>query len=161
MRPLPILARTFLAALAACAPVPEPVEVTINTPVGFVLAPSPAFQNQLNAERALKGASPLSYSAQLTAAAQVHANDMSRNGFFSHYSTDGSKLGNRVLAQGYRVCWTAENISVGQATLDETFAGWVHSTGHYLNMTARQPTEFGLAEADGNYRVLVLGQPGC
>ena len=81
--------------------------------------------------------------------------------FFRTKVSDGSKLGNRVLAQGYRFCWTAENISVGQATLHETFAGWVRSTGHYLNMTAREATELGLAEADGNYRVLVLGQPGC
>ena len=159
MRPFSYLAGMFLALLAACAPVP--VAVTINTPVGFVVAPSPAFQNQLNAERALKGASPLSYSVKLTAAAQVHANDMSQNAFFSHQSTDGSKLGNRVLAQGYRFCWTAENISAGQSSLDEAFTGWVRSAGHYLNMMSREPTEFGLAEADGNYRVLVLGQPGC
>ena len=159
MRPLPILAITALAVLYACAP--EPVAVARDTPIGFVVAPSPAFQNQLNAERARKGASPLSYSALLTAAAQVHANDMSQNAFFSHQSTDGSKLCNRILAQGYRFCWTDENISVGQASLDETFAGWVRSTGHYLNMMSREPTEFGIAEADGNYRVLVLGQPGC
>ena len=159
MKPLPILVSAVLVVLAACAPVP--VEVAMNTPVGFVVAPSPAFQNQLNAERARKGASPLSYSAKLTTAAQGHANDMSRNGFFTHQSSDGSRLGNRVLAQGYRFCWTAENISVGHATLGETFAGWVNSTGHYLNLMAREATEFGLASADGGYRVLVLGQPGC
>ena len=84
MRSLAILASATLAVLAACAPVPD--EAPIDAPVGFVAAPSPAFQNQLNAERALKGASPLSYSVQLTAAAQFHANDMSRNGFFSHQS---------------------------------------------------------------------------
>lgn len=160
MKPLTILASAALAVLAACSADPAP-EVAMDTPTGFVVAPSPAFQNQLNAERARKGAAPLSYSAQLTAAAQNHANDMSRNGFFSHRSSDGSKLGNRVLAQGYRFCWTAENISVGQATLDQTFTGWVQSTGHYLNMMAREATEFGLASADGNYRVLVLGQAGC
>ncbi len=159
MKPLPILASAALAVLAACAPVP--VDVAMGTPVGYFVAPSPAFQNRLNAERARKGASPLTYSAQLTAAAQGHANDMSRNGFFAHQSSDGSKLGNRVLAQGYNFCWTSENISVGYATLGETFDGWVRSTGHYQNMMAREPTEFGLATADGNYRVLVLGQSGC
>jgi len=159
MQRFPLLASTALALLTAC--VQAPVEVTKNAPFGFVVAPSTAFQNRLNTERARKGASPLSYSAQLTAAAQMHANDMSRNNFFSHQSSNGGRLGNRVLAQGYGFCWTGENISAGYSRLDEAFDGWVRSTGHYLNMMSRDATEFGLAEADGNYRVLVLGRPGC
>ncbi|MFV2003027.1 MAG: CAP domain-containing protein [Paracoccaceae bacterium] len=159
---MPIFARIAtlsFAVLAGCVAV-TPNE-TQPRPAGFVVAPAPAFQKQINGERGRHRAPALSYSARLTAAARGHASDMATNSFFAHVGSDGSDLGDRVRAQGYRFCWVAENISVGRDSSGEVFAAWMDSPPHRVNMLADEATEFGLARAAGNNWVLVLARPGC
>jgi uncharacterized protein YkwD len=119
------------------------------------------FQTLVNENRRSQGLGALTRSALLSATAQGHANDMSARDFFSHTSSDGSGIGRRALAQGYGYCWLAENISVGRGSEAEVFERWMASPGHRENMLADGATEYGLAVAPGNYRVLVLGRPGC
>ena len=114
----------------------------------------------LNAARAGNGLAPLSASAKLAAAARVHAQDMARNGNFSHTGSDGSKPSARVRAQGYGYCFVAENIAQGYPTAERTMAGWMNSPGHRRNNLSTKATEYGAAKA-GEYWVLVFGTPGC
>ena len=117
------------------------------------------FQTRLNTARATPGLNPLSYNAQLAAAAQVHADDMSANNFFDHVGSDGSTFDQRIRAQGYDYAWAGENIAVGYTSQAAVFDGWMNSPPHRANMLSAQPTEFGLAWANGNYWVLELARP--
>jgi len=156
---LPMLA---LVALAACSGATPPasggISPTVPAPVPGFADP---FQNLLNAERANQARGPLSQDTRLANAAQGHAYDMSINSFFSHTSSDGRTLGNRISATGYNYCWAGENIAQGQNSQAAVFSAWMNSAPHRANMMSGQPTEFGFAQAPGNYWVLVLARPGC
>ena len=121
--------------------------------------PFPEFATSMNTARAGPGLNPLGFNARLAAAAQVHADDMSTNGFFSHVGSDGSTFDQRILAQGYNYAWAAENIAWGYATQQAVFTAWMNSPGHRANMMSAEPTEFGLAWAPGNYWVLEMARP--
>lgn len=113
---------------------------------------------RLSALRAQNGLGrPLGHSAQLQAAAQAHADDMSRTGNFSHTGSNGSNVASRIRSAGYRACFYAENIAQGQASTAQVFQDFMASPGHRRNMVAAQATQFGFAETNG-YWVLVLGR---
>lgn len=154
------LAVAAALALAGCQTTTGNI-ATMNVPPNSTISVGtfPDFQNQLNSARSGPGLNPLSYNAKLAAAAQVHADDMSTNGFFSHDGSDGSKFFERIAAQGYNYAWAAENIAVGYTTEAAVFTAWMNSPGHRANMLSAEPTEFGLAWADGNYWVLELARP--
>lgn len=115
----------------------------------------------LNAERQKRGLPVLSVSAQLTRAAERHALDMSRRGFFDHRGSDGSTVGQRAKRQKYGYCFIAENIAQGYRSPEAVMAGWMRSRGHRKNNLDKRASEFGVARAEGDYWVLVLGRSGC
>lgn len=125
------------------------------------LAPSSDVADLLNVRRAENGLPPLSPSAKLSVAAQVHVQDMAKNGFFSHTGSDNSSVGDRVRAQGYNFCFVAENIAQGQKTAAETMQSWMDSPGHRQNNLSPKATEYGAARGAGDYWVLVFGRSGC
>jgi len=119
------------------------------------------FDRLLNRERADAGMPLLTISPQLQTAAQLHADEMSSQVFFSHDSQDGRTLPDRVTAQGYGYCWVAENIAQGQASEAEVMQSWMASGGHRENNLSRSAVEYGLGRTADNYWVLVLAKPGC
>lgn len=119
----------------------------------------PAATRAVNDLRANAGKAPLAYSAILERAAQAHADDMARRGFFAHEGSNGSAMSDRVSAQGYKWCFVAENIAKGQRDLRQVMQSWTTSKGHYKNMVNRSAQEFGLARAKGNIWVMVLAAP--
>ncbi|MWD29550.1 CAP domain-containing protein [Aquicoccus sp. SCR17] len=123
--------------------------------------PVPGAVRALNEFRVAQGRAPLVASPVLQQVAEGHAQDMARNGFFSHRGSNGSTIGNRARAAGYGYCFLAENIARGQRSLDEVMRGWAGSPGHRQNMLNPQAREFGLARQRGNTWVMVLGRPGC
>src|SRR5688500_10573967 len=64
-------------------------------------------------------------SAQLTAAASAHSQDMAIHDLFSHTGSDGSTMVSRVAATGYSYSQLAENIAAGQDTAEAVVAGWM------------------------------------
>jgi uncharacterized protein YkwD len=64
----------------------------------------------INEERAAAGAPELSVDAELTAAAEAHAEDMLCNDYLSHVSPDGSTPEDRVQAAGYDASLVVENL---------------------------------------------------
>lgn len=119
----------------------------------------PAATRALNDLRAKHGKSAVTYSPALERAAQVHADDMARRGFFSHKGSNGSAVSNRISAQGYKWCFAAENIAKGQRDLNQVMRSWTASKGHFKNMVHRSVRGFGLARGQGNIWVMVLASP--
>lgn len=119
----------------------------------------PTATRALNDLRAKHGKAAVTYSPALERAAQVHADDMARRGFFSHKGSNGSAVSDRVSAQGYKWCFVAENIAKGQRGLDQVMRGWTTSKGHFKNMVHRSAGGFGLARGQGNIWVMVLASP--
>ena len=114
----------------------------------------------VNGFRAKVGGAPLKHSGVLQQAAERHLRDLARRRVLSHRGADGSSLGERVRRAGYRYCIVAENVAHGQGDVGEVILGWASSEGHRENLLNRQVEEFGFAQAD-RYWVLVLARPGC
>jgi len=123
------------------------------------LRADPQAVQMLNAMRAQQGVAPLSYAPRLEAAARAHALDMARHGYFSHTGRDGSGVGDRVRAQGYRWCYVAENLAKGQGDLTQVMRGWAQSAPHYRNMMSRNATGFGLFQGPDRNWAMVLAAP--
>jgi uncharacterized protein YkwD len=99
----------------------------------------------INKNRAQVGCAALVMVPQLLAAAKGHATAMAEQNFFSHTGKDGSKMGQRIKAQGYRGRKMAENIAAGQRSAGDAVAAWMSSAGHNRNILDCDFTETGLA----------------
>lgn len=103
-------------------------------------------------------APPLTLHPQLTEAAQRHANDMYRHRYFSHQGRNGSRLGERVSATGYRWRGVAENIAHGQTSVAQVMRSWRNSPGHCRNLMNPDYRHFGIGYQD-DYWVQVFARP--
>lgn len=101
---------------------------------------------------------PIVQNGALQAAAQAHADDLSATGQFSHRSSNGDRLMDRIAASGYTACFAAENIAQGQLNVNAVIASWAQSRGHYENMVNAAAQQFGFAKS-GDVWVLVLARP--
>jgi uncharacterized protein YkwD len=81
--------------------------------------------DSVNSLRAAKGAQPLSYNAQLNAAAETHSRDMSLQNRPWHFGSDGSSPLTRVQRVGYTGRLVGENISETYQTELETLSAWM------------------------------------
>ena len=100
----------------------------------------------------------LSWSDTLGSAAKEHADDMYDQRYFDHTGLDGSKVGDRVTAQGYTWNRVGENIARGQTSLASVMADWLESEGHCKNLMNPGFTQIGASQA-GNYWVQVFAHP--
>ncbi|WP_162996233.1 CAP domain-containing protein [Mucilaginibacter celer] len=109
----------------------------------------------------LPPASPFTWNDTLYNAALAHANDMLKQGYFSHTSKDGRKAADRIRQAGYtqvgfKTFTVGENIAEGQDGLKEVIADWFKSEGHCKNLMNPKFLELGLAQA-GGYWVMEFG----
>ena len=81
---------------------------------------------QVNLERAKRGLGALKVSAELSRAARIRANEITRK--FSHTRPDGT-VWRTVSSAAY-----GENIAMGQRTADKVMAAWMTSSGHRANI---------------------------
>jgi uncharacterized protein YkwD len=81
---------------------------------------------QVNMERARRGLGALRVSAELSRAARIRANEITRR--FSHTRPDGTAW-RTVSSAAY-----GENIAMGQRTADKVMAAWMTSSGHRANI---------------------------
>lgn len=88
---------------------------------------------------------PVTWNAQLAAAAQAHARDMATRDYFSHVSPEGGVLKQRVEAAGY-VNWRelGENIAGGYAA-SEVIPAWLKSADHCMTLMDPALHEVGIA----------------
>jgi len=129
--------------------------------------------NRLRAQGATCGsqrrdpAPPMRWSALLQRAAELHVRDMApqRGGSIGHTGSNGSDVGMRVQAVGYRWSTVGENVAAGRPTAAATLAQWMASPGHCNNLMERDFIEVAVAGLHlpgtnyNHYWVMVLAHP--
>jgi|SRR6056297_1527304 len=116
-----------LVALTACAPAGPTVDGAGIYRIRAADRDDIQFRmlDSVNALRAGVGAPPLSLNAALTAAAETHARDMSRQQRAWPFGSDGSSPYDRISRSGYGGGLVAEVYSQTYETELETLAAWV------------------------------------
>lgn len=97
-----------------------------------------------NNQRSIAGLQPLKLNPQLSAAAYKHSQDMALNDFFSHVSSTGATVFDRVTAAGYTYSSVGENIAAGQATPQSVVQAWMDSPPHRANILNSTLQEIGI-----------------
>ncbi|MCU0496472.1 MAG: CAP domain-containing protein [Anaerolineae bacterium] len=120
--------------------------------------------NLLNMARIQQGLGELRLNPQLTAAAQLHSQDMAAQEAIFHDGTDGSSPSDRAERAGYVGRAIGENVLMrGDINASGAFDQWWNSPPHYENMMSATFDEIGIAYAigaDGNYYyTMLLGTP--
>lgn len=116
--------------------------------------PDQSFETMINQSRGKL--TPLSWSATLQAAADLHSNHMDSTGFYSHTWQDGTTLKDRLLSVGYKYDIGAENIAWGHKTESDVLQGWLDSPPHRDAILFGYYNRYGLSHK-GIYWTLVLG----
>lgn len=97
----------------------------------------------VNEERAKAGLSPVTESSDVTAAADVRAQEITRN--FSHTRPNGTYYTTALDQIGVRYMGSGENIAYGQQTPEAVMSGWMNSQGHRANILERNFTKIGVS----------------
>ena len=100
---------------------------------------------------------PVVWNDLLEFAAQKHSNDMDKNNFFSHTSSNGKNPGDRISEAGYKWKTYGENIAKGRKTENDAITGWMNSADHCKNIMNPNFREMGVA-ASGNYWTQIFGK---
>ena len=135
------------------------IMISLVFSLGSPVFADPVATQIINDIRKDKRRKAIRYSTQLEDVAAAHAGDMASKGYFSHTGANGSTIGDRTTAQGYKWCFVAENIAQGQRSLKDVMGAWETSKGHYKNMIHKKAREFGVARGAGNTWVMVLAAP--
>lgn len=98
---------------------------------------------------------PVTWNDTLALVAKKHSEDMNKNNELSHVGTDGSKVDERIIAEGYVLGLYAENLLKGTATEEDAIAAWKNSTEHCKNLMSSNINEIGVGTA-GPYWTMVL-----
>lgn len=117
---------------------------------GTTSALETAVLNLVNQERQKAGLNPLTMSDKLVNLAEMKAQDMAQNNYFSHTSpTYGSPF---EMLQKYGVSYRSagENIAAGQTTAEAVMQDWMNSSGHRANILNSSYTEIGVGYFAGN-----------
>jgi uncharacterized protein YkwD len=122
----------------------------------------------VNIERAARGIEPLRRDADLARAARGHATDMAQRKYFSHVSTNGDGLSDRLEAAGYGNPgdgWRAgEDLGWGtreRATPNALVDAWLNSDRHRRVMLSSSYAEIGVGVAAGAPKTTDAGLPGA
>ena len=142
------------AVTAACALTTDPARTT-------------AMLSALTAYRAQSNLPTLPVNAQLSQAAQRHANDMACNQLFGHNGSDGSTPTSRVATTGYSASDVTENVygSYPPLTGQGVISWWATDQTdirHNENLLTTKFTEIGVGYAFFNnygYYVIVFATP--
>lgn len=105
----------------------------------------------VNEERKKAGLTSLKTDSQLTKLAQLKAEDMAKNKYFSHTSPTYGSAFNMMKTYGVAYKTAGENIAKGQKTATAVMNGWMNSQGHKANILSSKFTSIGVGYAtDGN-----------
>jgi len=94
----------------------------------------------------------LSVNPLLEEAARLKAEDMVKNGYFSHNSPDGKTPWYWLDRTGYAFKYAGENLAVNFTDSEETHKAWLASESHRENIMNEKFSEIGVAVASGIYQ---------
>lgn len=103
--------------------------------------------NLVNKERKANGLSSLSLDSQLAKLAQLKAEDMAKNAYFSHTSPTYGSAFDMMKTYGVSYKTAGENIAKGQKTAESVMNGWMNSSGHRANILRSDYTKIGVGYA--------------
>lgn len=117
----------------------------------------------VNQSRRSEGLGPLKQNAQANAAAQAHAEDMARRGFYNHRSPEGKDVADRWREQGGGQ-WQAigENIlycnscAAPSEQARDFHRRWMQSPGHRRNILRADFAEFGFGMASAGGKIYAV-----
>ncbi|MCN0152615.1 CAP domain-containing protein [Salinispora arenicola] len=151
---------------AASRPTPartttSPAGSNSTPPSGNISADAAKVVSLVNAERAKAGCKALSVDDKLMTAAQRHSQDQADNKKMTHTGSNGSTLGDRVKAVGYRFRAAGENVAWNQQSPEAVMNAWMNSSGHRANILNCSFTEIGvgIASSNGPYWTQVFAAP--
>lgn len=104
---------------------------------------------EINQERRRVNLQKFYMSPTLARGAQIHACDNASHNRLSHFGTDGSSPGNRVLRVGYDFALVTENVAIGYARAKHVLKAWLQSSTHRKNIFEPRTNELGVAVARG------------
>jgi uncharacterized protein YkwD len=109
---------------------------------------------RMNEKRAANGIHPLTWNAELAAAAQAHANDCAARNKGSHVGSDGARLPERLARAGYPAATLSENWANSRSVGSAFDMWWNEPPGadpHRRNILWSRYTEIGLGIAKGGW----------
>lgn len=98
---------------------------------------------------------PVVWNNKIEAVALKYAISMSSNDFVEHTGLDGSSIGTRLNAGGYRFTASGENLAGGPKSIKLVHQAWLDSPGHCANVMSENFTEVALtcsANEKGKYK---------
>lgn len=119
--------------------------------------------NLINEARAEVGRPALTVNAQLMNAAQAHSLDMACNDFLEHSGSDGSWIGDRLVAVGYPNSYYLEIIAIGLA--QDAMNQWRNDPSHWDAVINSRVKEIGVGyvyskfSSYGGYWTVDMGGP--
>ncbi|MCI6011535.1 MAG: CAP domain-containing protein [Firmicutes bacterium] len=102
----------------------------------------------VNRERNAAGLESLASDSQLAAVAQKKAEDMAKNGYFSHTSPTYGSAFDMLKAAGISYRTAGENIAKGQKNAEAVMNGWMNSAGHRSNILSSSYSRIGVGYAE-------------
>ena len=120
--------------------------------------------NLLNQNRQVLGLTTLVENQKLNEAAYLKAQDMVRDGYFSHQSPSGITPWFWFKKAGYDYKYAGENLAVGFVDSSTVYDAWYNSPSHKENLLNKNYTEIGTAVVtgfQGNSTIIVqlFGRP--
>ena len=103
---------------------------------------------QKQAELLRSGLESLASDSQLAAVAQKKAEDMAKNGYFSHTSPTYGSAFDMLKAAGIFYRTAGENIAKGQKNAEAVMNGWMNSAGHRSNILSSSYSRIGVGYAE-------------
>lgn len=101
----------------------------------------------VNKERTSRGLVALKGDSALNKVAQLKAEDMAENGYFSHTSPTYGSAFDMLKAHNIKYKTAGENIAYGQKTAQTVMNGWMNSSGHRANILKSSYTKLGVGYA--------------
>ena len=101
----------------------------------------------VNKERTSNGLQSLASDSRLAKLAQMKAEDMAKNGYFSHTSPTYGSAFDMMKTYGVSYKTAGENIAMGQKTAETVMNGWMNSSGHRANILKSDYTKIGVGYA--------------
>jgi len=106
----------------------------------------------INDLRAQNNLPTLSVNNILEKSAQLKADDMAQNGYFSHDGPDGRDFQYFLRQAGYEYKLAGENLAMGFNSAQDVMDAWIKSPLHYQNLIDPDFIETGFGLSSGEYK---------
>lgn len=134
---------------------PAEVPVTVTGP-GSGRRAVEEMVDLVNAHRRSVNCPPLVWMQTVANAAQGHADDMARRGYFDHNSPEGHGPVDRLRAHGVSYRAMGENIAQHPGGPRDVLNGWLASPGHRQNLERCGYTHHGIGLREGYWTHLLV-----